>query len=134
MYVRSLAYDLGVDLSCGAHLKELSRLHTGPFDISNSVTMDQVEEACQNGNWRSLLYPIDFPLLKFKAAIVQRDKEEAIRRGQGIYLGIPSRDASPNDMYRLYSIDGEFLALLHPSKVKGLWQAQKVFKLRPRSQ
>jgi tRNA pseudouridine55 synthase len=133
MYVRSLAHDLGTDLGCGAHLKELSRLHTGPFDISTAVSMDQVEEACENGTWRSLLFPIDFPLLKFKAAIVQRDKEDAIRRGQGIYLGLPSRDASPNDMYRLYSADGEFLALLHPGKVRGLWQAQKVFRLRSRS-
>ncbi len=130
MYVRSLAHDLGTDLGCGAHLKELSRLHTGPFDISAAVSMDQVEEECQNGTWRSLLFPIDFPLLKFKAAIVQRDKEEAIRRGQGIYLGLPSRDASTSNLYRLYSVDGEFLALLHPGKVRGLWQAQKVFRLR----
>ena len=95
--------------------------------------MDQVEEECRKGTWQPLLFPIDFPLMKFKAAIVQRDKEDAIRRGQGIYLGLPSRDASPNDMYRLYSADGEFLALLHPGKVRGLWQAQKVFKLRSRS-
>ena len=130
MYVRSLAHDLGTDLGCGAHLKELIRLHTGPFDISAAVSMEQVEEECHNGTWRSLLFPIDFPLLKFKAAIVQRDKEEAIRRGQGIYLGLPSGDVSANDMYRLYSADGEFLALLHPGKVRGLWQAQKVFRLR----
>jgi tRNA pseudouridine55 synthase len=133
MYVRSLAHDLGTDLGCGAHLKELSRLHTGPFDISTATTMDQVEEACQDGSWRSLLFPVDFPLLNFKAAIVQRDKEDAIRRGQGIYLGLPPRSGSTNDLYRLYSVDGEFLALLHPGKVRGLWQAQKVFKLRPRS-
>lgn len=130
MYVRSLAYDLGVDLGCGAHLKELTRLHTGPFDISTSVTMDQVEEACQDGTWRSLLFPVDFPLLKFKAAIVQRDKEEAIKRGQGIYLGLPPKIAPANDLYRLYSVDGEFLALLHPGKARGLWHAQKLFKLR----
>jgi tRNA pseudouridine55 synthase len=130
MYVRSLAHDLGTDLGCGAHLKEITRLHAGPFDISNANTMDQVKEACQNGTWRSLLHPVDYPLLKFKTAIVQRDKEDAIRRGEGIYLGIPSKDAPTNNLYRLYSVDGEFLALLHPGKVRGLWQAQKVFKLR----
>jgi len=133
MYVRSLAHDLGADLGCGAHLKELTRLHTGPFDLSASVTMEQVEEACQNGSWRSLLFPVDYPLLKFKAAIVQRDKEDAIRRGQGIYLGLPGRNASTSNLYRLYSVDGQFLALLHPGKVRGLWQAQKVFKLRSQS-
>jgi tRNA pseudouridine55 synthase len=132
MYVRSLAHDLGADLECGAHLKELTRLHTGPFDISAAVSMDEVEEACRNGSWRSLLFPVDFPLLNLKAAIVQRDKAEAVRRGQGIYLGVPGRNASPNEMYRLYSVDGDLLAVLLPGKVRGLWQPQKVFKLSPR--
>jgi len=132
MYVRSLAHDLGIDLGCGAHLKELTRLHSGPFDISTAITMDRIEEACQQGSWRSLLFPVDFPILNLKAAIVQRDKEDAVRRGQGIYLGLPSRGAPTNDLYRLYSADGEFLALLHPGNVRGLWQAQKVFRLRPR--
>ena len=31
MYVRSLAHDLGAALGCGAHLKELVRLRTGPL-------------------------------------------------------------------------------------------------------
>ncbi|MBI4281998.1 MAG: tRNA pseudouridine(55) synthase TruB [Chloroflexi bacterium] len=131
MYVRSLAHDLGTDLGCGAHLKELTRLRSGPFHISAAASMEQIERACQDGSWRSLLFPVDFPLHKFKAAIVQKDKENAIRQGQGIYLGLPSRSAATNDLYRLYSVDGDFLALLHPGKVRGLWQAQKIFKLRP---
>ena len=132
MYVRSLAHDLGVDLGCGAHLKELTRVHTGPFDIANATTMEQFEQAFEDDSWRSLLFPVDFPLLNFRTAIVQQDKEDAIRRGQGIYLGLPSRDPPANNLCRLYSVDGEFLALLHPGRTRGLWQAQKVFTLRNR--
>ena len=131
MYVRSLAHDLGNDLGCGAHLKDLTRLHAGPFDISTSISMEQVEEACEGGTWRSLLFPVDFPLLHYKAAVVQKDKAQAIRRGQGIYLGLPTNASSSSNMYRLYSTDGQFLALLQPGRVKGLWQAQKVFNLDP---
>ena len=134
MYVRSLAHDLGTDLGCGAHLMELTRLHSGPFDISTATSMEHIEETCQDGSWRSLLFPVDFPLLNFKTAIVQQDKETAIRHGRGIYLGLPHRGASTNDRYRLYSADGEFLALLQPGKVRGLWQAQKVFRLRSQAQ
>lgn len=132
MYVRSLAYDLGLDLGCGAHLKELTRVHTGPFDIASSTTMEQFEQAFQDDSWRSLLFPVDFPLLSFRTAVVRQDKEEAIRRGQGIYLGLPARGPSMNNLCRLYSVDGEFLAVLHPGKTRGLWQAQKVFTLRNR--
>ena len=134
MYIRSLAHDLGAALGCGAHLKELVRLSTGPFDISNSASMPEMEEACENGSWMSLVFPVDFPLSNLKAAVVQREKEEAVRRGQGVYLGMPLRDISMTDLYRLYSTDGDFIALLRPGKVKGLWSAQKVFNLRRPSQ
>ncbi|MBF8267111.1 MAG: tRNA pseudouridine synthase [Dehalococcoidia bacterium] len=133
MYVRSLAHDLGIALGCGANLKGLTRLRTGIFDISTAVSMDQIEEACREGSWLSLLFPPDFPLLDLKAGVVQREKEERIRRGQGIYLGIPSRGPSERDLCRLYSVEGDFLALLRPGRVRGLWQADKVFSLRPSS-
>ena len=130
MYIRSLAHDLGAALGCGAHLKELVRLRTGPFDIGISTTMPEMEEACESGSWESLVFPVDFPLSRLKAAVVQREKEEAVRRGQGVYLGMPLRDISMTDLYRLYSVDGDFIALLRPGRVKGLWSAQKVFNLR----
>ena len=134
MYIRSLAHDLGAALGCGAHLKELVRLRTGPFDIGNSTSMPEMEEACEKGSWKSLVFPVDFPLSRLKAAVVQQEKEEAVRRGQGVYLGMPLRDISMNDLYRLYSVDGDFIALLRPGRVKGLWSAQKVFNLRQSSE
>jgi tRNA pseudouridine55 synthase len=131
MYVRSIAHDLGVALGCGANLKGLTRLRTGPFDISTSSSMELFEEACQEGSWTSMLFDVDSPLLNMKAGIVQREKEETIRRGQGIYLGLPPRGLSEKTLCRLYSADGYLLALIRPGRVRGLWQAQKVFSLRP---
>ena len=132
MYVRSLAHDLGVDLGCGGHLKELSRLRSGPFRIAEAVTFEQMEEACERGDWRSMLFPVDHPLLQLKAAIVQRDKEEAIKRGENVYLGLRAGAESPELMYRAYSaVDGRFLALLQPARVRGQWRPVKVFRLPP---
>ena len=130
MYVRSLAHDLGVALGCGAHLSNLARLRSGPFDISKSVTIDQVEEATLQRNWQSMLFPVDYPLLNLKAAIVQRAKNDAARRGRDIYIGLHPEDGAQGDMYRLYSDDGHFVALIRPASVRGLWRAQKVLNLR----
>ena len=133
MYVRSLAHDLGADLGCGAHLKELSRLRSGPFRIAEAYTMEQMEQVCEGDDWRSLLFPVDHPLLDLKAAIVQRDKAEAIKRGESVYLGLRT-GATPQQepMYRAYSAeDGRFLALLQPARVRGLWRPVKVFRLPP---
>ena len=40
-YVRSLGADLGEALGGGAHIRALRRLTTGPFDISESSTIDE---------------------------------------------------------------------------------------------
>lgn len=41
-YVRTLAYDLGVRLGCGACLAELRRTQSGDFNLSNAWKMEEV--------------------------------------------------------------------------------------------
>ena len=129
MYVRSLAHDLGEDLGCGAHLKELRRVSSGPFNFSNAISVEEAEHACVNESWQSFLFPVDFPLSKFKAAVVRDEKRKAVIMGQSVYLGFPSNLDSSQDMCRLYSEDGMFFALMGLGKTRGVWKANKVFNL-----
>ncbi len=46
-YVRSLAHDLGRDLGPGAHLETLRRLEVGPFDVSDSVSLEDLARAVE---------------------------------------------------------------------------------------
>ncbi|MDP3313645.1 tRNA pseudouridine(55) synthase TruB [Lutibacter sp.] len=39
-YIRSLAYDFGKALNCGAHLSQLRRTKIGNFHINNGITID----------------------------------------------------------------------------------------------
>jgi len=48
-YIRSLAYDLGQALGCGAYLKSLIRLRCGLFDIREAVSVPQLEDAFRYG-------------------------------------------------------------------------------------
>ena len=41
-YLRTLAYDLGQRLGCGAHLRALRRVRVGPFGIDESIGLDQL--------------------------------------------------------------------------------------------
>ncbi len=41
-YVRTYAHDIGADLGCGAHLKTLRRTRSGRFDLSRSITVDDL--------------------------------------------------------------------------------------------
>lgn len=42
-YVRTIAHDLGQRLGCGAHLSALRRTATDKFNISQALTLDQIE-------------------------------------------------------------------------------------------
>ena len=42
-YVRTYAHDIGQELGCGAHLKELRRTQSGRFDLSRTVTVDEIK-------------------------------------------------------------------------------------------
>jgi tRNA pseudouridine55 synthase len=41
-YVRTYANDIGMDLGCGAHLKQLRRTKSGRFDLSRAITVDEI--------------------------------------------------------------------------------------------
>jgi tRNA pseudouridine55 synthase len=43
-YVRTLAHDLGAKLGCGAHLSALRRTATDRFNVSEAMTLEQIEE------------------------------------------------------------------------------------------
>jgi tRNA pseudouridine55 synthase len=42
-YVRTLAHDLGQKLGCGAHLAALRRTATEKFNVSQALTLDQIQ-------------------------------------------------------------------------------------------
>jgi tRNA pseudouridine55 synthase len=47
-YVRSVAHELGQDLSCGAHLSSLRRTQAGVFTLTEAHTLAELEELAGN--------------------------------------------------------------------------------------
>ncbi len=47
-YIRSLAYDLGQKLGCGAHLSNLTRTRSGNFLLENCIDGTQLQEPALN--------------------------------------------------------------------------------------
>lgn len=125
-YIRSLAHDMGRALGCGAHLKGLTRTSCGPFDIADSLSLDQVEDSFRNGGLQDLLRPMDTVLQHLTAVTVSEADERSIGNGRAIALG-NDRDES---RCRSYSADGRLLAILRFLPEQGLWQPEKVFETR----
>ena len=128
-YIRSLAHDLGQALGCGASLTSLVRLRCGLFDIRDSVSIPQLEDAFGYGYWQNFIYPIDVVLSHMAAIVVSEDNGQAIKNGRALVLEGDSSPActSTANRCRVYTPDGCFIGVLRFNPERGQWQPEKVF-------
>ncbi len=129
VYMRSLAYDLGEMLGCGAHTASLVRLRTGGFRIEDSVTLDQFAQAVEEKRWKEMILPLDALLLNMKAVSVGEGVEQMLRNGHPVSLGHRALYAGHLENYRLYSRDGRFLGVVRFDRSSNRWNPYKVFRL-----
>lgn len=62
-YIRSLCRDIGELLECGAYMSFLIRLRSGIFDLSNAITLDEIEKRVQSGDRTSFVMTMDSVLV-----------------------------------------------------------------------
>lgn len=129
-YMRSLAHDLGAALGCGAYLKKLVRLRSGPFKSEDAVLMSELQETGGAGTLERYLQAPDFALLNFKGVTIAKAGEKYVRSGQPISLPPEvSLYAGYMERYRAYTPDGRFLAVLSFDKPRNQWRPDKVLAL-----
>ncbi|HKX13402.1 MAG TPA: hypothetical protein VJP40_09630, partial [bacterium] len=74
-YVRSLVHDIGERLGCGAHVTELRRLASGPFELERAMTLDRLLEDPQEVGTQLLSIEEllqSWPHLEIEASEVER--------------------------------------------------------------
>jgi len=126
-YVRSLAHDLGQRLGSGAHLAALARLSSGRFTLEEAVSLDRLEEAFQHGREMQYVLPVDEALLDCPTLILGADDVRRIVQGQEVDSPPPENYEDHSSVYRAYSMDGEFLAVMSYHAATGRWRPMKVF-------
>ena len=109
-YVRTLCHDIGQALGCGGCMSSLRRTMAAGLTLDNAVTLEAVLAAEAPA---ALLMPVDAcfssrPRLVLKSL----QSEKKIRNGMALHLPTAPGDGE----YRLYGVDGSFLAL---SRVEG---------------
>jgi tRNA pseudouridine55 synthase len=105
-YVRSLARDLGEAVGSAAYLGALVRTASGPFDLADAASLDDVRAAAEAGPERlaALLRPIDAGL-DLPTIDVPDGALTAIARGQAI--GVPPGTGPLDSDVPLRLVDGE---------------------------
>ena len=105
-YIRTLCDDIGRRLGCFAHMSALERTKSGRFDLSESYTLEQIEEMFGNGDL-SFFTPVDAVFEEYTKLTLSSRKAKKMCNGtrvsvQGIEDGVT---------YRVYDESGNFLTI-----------------------
>lgn len=76
-YIRSLCYDIGEELGCGAMMWGLERTSTGPFTRGNSIDLKDLNE----DNVRDHIITLEQVFSRFKKLVVNEKFEKLILNG-----------------------------------------------------
>ena len=115
-YVRTLADDIGSVLGCGAALKELRRLASGPFSISNSITLEGLEESVRSGTVESLAVKPTSALNHLAEIQLTEPDVTLIKHGRSPKVDfscIPAMKRADGEILVRLSWNGELAAVAH---------------------
>ena len=103
-YIRSLAYDLGEVLGCGAHVIELRRTDIKSLSVSDAYTIKQLETV---SDLKSLLLPIDSLLPDMPKIDITQDQALDLLMGRTVQtLAQPT-----SELTRFYVPSGRLFAV-----------------------
>ena len=127
-YARTLANDIGEKLGTHAHMSGLIRTHAGPFKLEDTVSIEDVIEIADSGDWRDLLMPIDTTLQHYGSVNLDTSLVEMVRHGRSLPISTFGEDGAhmPGERIRAYTPAGELLAILifEPDRLR--WRPEKV--------
>ncbi len=120
-YIRKLCHDIGEALGCGAHMQELRRTKTGPFNEDTAVTLHDVtdayafwEEHGDESELRRVILPMEEGLKHLPPIVIRDSAVDAICHGASLAVpGIVSLDSmiKKDDTVCIYTLKGEAVAL-----------------------
>ena len=123
-YVRSIARDLGAALGCHGHVRALRRLWSGPFEVEDAVTLDQIDALAKSVELDQFLLPLEAGLHDLPELRCTTEGATRLRNGNpGMVL---ASDTEYGDE-AWASLDGKPVAvgiyksgMLHPNRVFNL--------------
>jgi tRNA pseudouridine55 synthase len=126
-YIRSLAFDLGEALGCGAYLGSLIRTRSGPFALAESLTLDDFAAAYSSGELAAHVFPPDIALRAYPAIVLDGPTAARVLHGMAFEAALDNQTSSAPTLARVYAPGDRFIAIAAWDEDRLLWQPKKVF-------
>lgn len=111
-YIRVLCEDIGNALGCGAHMTFLIRKAVSEFDISDALTLEQIEELIQVNELSQAVMTVS-SVFHDKPVINITDSSEQSKLLNGVRISLPNNKSIDNTEDCLASVyfDSDFIGL-----------------------
>jgi len=103
-YIRSLAYDLGEALGCGAHVVELRRTDIKSISVEQAYSIADIE---MQNDIKSLLLPIDSLLQDMPKITISDQQSEHLLQGRTVM----AEGLTTSELTRFYTEQGRLFAV-----------------------
>ena len=107
-------------------MTHLVRTRVGPFEISDALTIGQVQERLAEKSFGDLLMPVDQVFAERPAVTVASSCEKLAYNGNKIPLTGFQADDLPAEDFRLYDSHGRFIGIF---RIEGNGQTVKPVKM-----
>ena len=126
-YVRTFANDIGIQLGCGAYLKELVRTSVGKFNIEDSLSLDFIETNLQKNKSRILLQKLETVLDPIPKLRLDFDETKKVQNGISI-PALGNHTAATNSHIAMALTEkGKLIAVMRLNEEELIWKPEKVF-------
>ena len=126
VYIRSLAFDIGNALECGAYVTSLIRARSGAFLISEATSLPDVQAQGETPI-EYPIHPIDFALQNLPSSQFPDEQALKLIQGQTISLAYDLKSLESND-YRAYNSSLEFFGIIR--LIDSVWHPLKIFPVQ----
>lgn len=120
-YVRSIARDLGEVLGCHAHVRDLRRIWSGPFDAEEGIGLEVLDNEAKQPTLDRFLRPLEDGLAALPELVCPESSVGRLRNGNPAPV-LPGEAAFGDEAWA--SFEGKAVAVgkfiggeLHPSRV-----------------
>ncbi|HAA42772.1 MAG TPA: tRNA pseudouridine(55) synthase TruB [Ruminiclostridium sp.] len=106
-YIRTLCDDIGNKLGCGGHMSFLLRKKAGVFDLSTTLTLEEIRELAAQGTLQEKIIPVDEIFKDYDKIVLNLKDTKKFTNGAKIKI---SDEFKKKKNLRVYGWDGKFLA------------------------
>lgn len=111
-YIRTLIDDIGRVLGCGAVMTSLVRTYAMGFTLDDCKTLAQLQLLKDSGEgFDSVLLPLEKALGAYDKVVVSPAQSNRFKNGGALDLVRLKKQLNADEIYRVYSSDGDFLGL-----------------------